>query len=315
MFGDCAYKDESTLHGYNYTTYTIANVKKDSQTVKARIVSPNSNGVWEFVPAKSVYGDGDTISFTFRMTCMPYQPYIKVEPTFARLYGNDYDDPRGLICGGDFSLPQITDQWKTYQIQNKNYQVMFNRQIESLDLQQKWASRTDIANAITGTVSGVAGGALSGSMVGGGVGAAVGGVIGGAASIAGGVMDIYANNDLRKDQREAVEQQHNWQLQNIQALPYSVSKATNFNNEQPKVPYLEIYDCTDKEKTNFDNYLNLYSYSIGRYGKFSDYVKPTGRTWLQGTFVRLKGISDDSHYLAAITDEVKQGFYIEKGEN
>lgn len=315
VFGTCAHKDNSTLHGYSDTTYTITNVKKDSQTVKARIVSPNSNGVWEFVPAKSVFADGDTISFTFRMTCMPYQPYIKVEPTFARLYGGDYDDPRGLICGGDFSLPQIADQWKTYQIQNKNYQVMFNRQIESLDLQQKWARRTDIANAITGTVSGVAGGALSGSMMGGAAGAVAGGVIGGAASIAGGVMDIYANNDLRKDQREAVEQQHNWQLQNIQALPYSVSKVTNFNNEQPKVPYLEIYDCTDKEKTNFDNYLNLYSYSIGRYGKFSDYVKPTGRTWLQGSFVRLNGITDDSHYLAAITDEVKQGFYIEKGAN
>ena len=315
VFGTCVHYDSNTVQGYSNTTYTISDIKKDSQTVKARIVSPNSNGVWEFIPAKSVYANGETIGFTFRMTCMPYQPYIKVEPTFGRLYGNDYDDPRGLICGGDFSLPQIADQWKTYQIQNKNYQVMFNRQIESLDLQQKWAGRTDIANAITGAVSGVAGGALSGSMIGGGAGAVAGGVIGGAASIAGGVMDIYANRDLRKDQREAVEQQHNWQLQNIQALPYSVSKVTNFNNEQPRVPYLEIYDCTDKEKVNFDNYLNLYSYSIGRYGKFSDYVKSTGRTWLQGTFVRLKGVSDDSHYLAAIADEVKQGFYIEKGAN
>lgn len=316
VFGTCAKKDESnTTHGYSDITYTISDIKKDSQTVKARIVSPNSNGVWEFIPAKSVFANGSTINFTFRMTCMPYQPYIKIEPTFGRLYGSDYDDPRGLICGGDFSLPQITDQWKTYQIQNKNYQVMFNRQIESLDLQQTWAGRTDIANAITGTISGIAGGALSGSAMGGAHSAVAGGIIGGAASIAGGALDIYANKDLRKDQRESVEQQHNWQLQNIQALPYSVSKATNFNNEQPKVPYLEIYDCTDQEKTNFDNYLNLYSYSIGRYGKFSDYVKPTGRTWLQGTFVRLNGVSDDAHYLAAITDEVKQGFYIEKGAN
>lgn len=315
VFGTCVHKDDSTLHGYSDTTYTIANVKKDSQTVKARIVSPNSNGVWEFVPAKSVFADGDTIGFTFRMTCMPYQPYIKVEPTFGRLYGSDYDDPRGLICGGDFSLPQIADQWKTYQIQNKNYQVMFNRQIESLDLQHKWAGRTDIANAITGTVGGIAGGALSGSMMGGAPGAIAGGIVGGVASIAGGAMDVYANKDLRKDQREAMEQQFNWQLQNIQALPYSVSKATNFNNEQPKVPYLEIYDCTDKEKTNFDKYLNMYSYNISRYGKFSDYVKPTGRTFIRGTFVRLNGVSDDSHYLAAIADEAKQGFYIEKGAN
>ena len=303
VFGDCAHKDESTLHGYNYTTYTIANVKKDSQTVKARIVSPNSNGVWEFVPAKSVYGDGDTISFSFRMTCMPYQPYIKVEPTFGRLYGSDYDDPRGLICGGDFSLPQINDKWNTYQIQNKNYQVMFNRQIDSLDLQQSIGKAQDIFGAVTGTIGATVGGAAFG----GGAGA---GVMGSAAA-AGGIADVATNAMLRADQREAMIQQHNWQLGNIQALPYSLSKATNFNNEQPKVPYLEIYDATDSEKDNFDRYLALNDYSINRYGKFSDYVKPNNeRTFLRGTPIQLKAITDDSHYLAAIADELKQGFYV-----
>lgn len=303
VFGDCVHKDENTLHGYSDTTYTIANIKKDSQTVKARIVSPNSNGVWEFVPAKSVYGDGDTISFTFRMTCMPYQPYIKVEPTFGRLYGSDYDDPRGLICGGDFSLPQINDKWNTYQINNKNYQVMFNRQIDSLDLQQSIGKAQDITGAITGTI----GATVGGGMVFGGAGAAIGGI----AAAAGGIADVATNAMLRADQREATIQQHNWQLGNIQALPYSVSKATNFNNEQPKVPYLEIYDATDSEKDNFDRYLALNDYSINRYGKFTDYMKPNNkRTFLRGTPIRLEAITDDAHYAAAIADEVKQGFYV-----
>lgn len=303
VFGDCVHKDENTLHGYSDTTYTIANIKKDSQTVKARIVSPNSNGVWEFVPAKSVYGDGNTISFTFRMTCMPYQPYIKVEPTFGRLYGSDYDDPRGLICGGDFSLPQINDKWNTYQIQNKNYQVMFNRQIDSLDLQQSIGKAQDIVGAITGTI----GATVGGGMVFGGAGAAIGGV----AAAAGGIADVATNAMLRADQREATIQQHNWQLGNIQALPYSVSKATNFNNEQPKVPYLEIYDATDSEKDNFDRYLALNDYSINRYGKFTDYMKPNNkRTFLRGTPIRLEAITDDAHYAAAIADELKQGFYV-----
>lgn len=303
VFGDCVHKDENTLHGYSDTTYTIANIKKDSQTVKARIVSPNSNGVWEFVPAKSVYGDGDTISFTFRMTCMPYQPYIKVEPTFGRLYGSDYDDPRGLICGGDFSLPQINDKWNTYQIQNKNYQVMFNRQIDSLDLQQSIGKAQDIVGAITGTI----GATVGGGMVFGGAGAAIGGV----AAAAGGIADVATNAMLRADQREATIQQHNWQLGNIQALPYSVSKATNFNNEQPRVPYLEIYDATDSEKDNFDRYLALNDYSINRYGKFTDYMKPNNkRTFLRGTPIRLEAITDDAHYAAALADELKQGFYV-----
>ena len=112
-----------------------------------------------------------------------------------------------------------------------------------------------------------------------------------------------------------MEDQHNYQLQNIQALPYSIAKATNFNIDNTYVPYLEVYNCDDYETQNLGTYLELYSYNISRYGKFSDYVKPTGRTFIRGTFVRLNGISDDAHYLAAITDEVKQGFYIEKGEN
>lgn len=294
---------------------TVADIKKDSVTQSARIVSPNGNGVWEFVPAKQVFSDGATTGFEFNMTCKPYQPFIKVEPDFGRLYGSDYQDARGMICTGDFSLPQVSDAWTTYQIQNKNYEGMFNRQIESLDLQQKWALRSDIANATTGAVSGIAGGAMAGSMIGGGVGAVVGGVVGAVGAAVGGGMDIVANKELRADQRSAMIDQYNMALGNIRAMPSTVTKLGSVLADQPLVPYLEIYDCTDKEKENFDKYLSLKSYNISRYGKFNDYVKSTGRTWLQGTFVRLKGISDDSHYLAAIADEVKQGFYIEKGES
>lgn len=246
---------------------------------------------------------------------MPHQPYIKVAPHYSRLYGEEFGDYRGLICGGDFSLPQISDSWEAYQVQNKNYQVMFNRQIESLELQQKVGLASDIAGAVTGTVSGVAGGALSGAVLGGGAGAIKGGKIGGIAAAVGGIADVATNQLLRKDQREAAEQQHNWQLQNIQALPYSIAKSTNFNINNPYVPYLEIYNCDDYETQNLGTYLELYSYNISRYGAFADYVKPTGRTFLRGTFVRLAGINDDSHYLAAIADEVAQGFYIEKRRN
>lgn len=295
--------------------WTVTNVKMDNLTVKCRLVSPNGNGSFEFNPAKMVYANEAQIGFEAYCTYMPHQPYIRVAPHFARLYGEEYGDYRGLICGGDFSLPQISDSWEAYQVQNKNYQAMFNRQIESLELQQKLGFASDIAGAVTGTVSGVAGGALSGSMIGGVKGSIAGGIVGGVASVGGGVADVITNQVLRNDQRKAMEEQHNWQLQNIQALPYSVTKVNNFNIDNTYVPYLEIYNCDDYETQNLGTYLELYSYNISRYGKFSDYVKPTGRTFIRGTFVRLNGITDDSHYLAAITDEVKQGFYIEKGEN
>lgn len=310
--GTCYRKLENSSIPY---TISVGDIKIDSLTKKYRLVSPNGNGVWEFVPAKAVYNTTTQQQLTYTMTPMPFQPYIKVENQFSRMYGNNYDDQRGLICGGDFSLPQISDAWSTYQINNKNYQVMFNRQIESLDKQIVIGSLSDIAGVIGGTVGGIGGGALSGSIMGGASGAMAGGIAGGAASLVGGIADISTNAILRADKRDAMIQQHNWMLDNIKAMPYGVSKASNFNSEQPKFPYVEMYTAMGEEITNLEKFLSLKSYNISRYGKFSDYVKPTGRTWLQGTFVRLNGVSDDAHYLAAIADEVKQGFYIEKGEN
>lgn len=198
-------------------------------------------------------------------------------------------------------MPQISDSWTTYQIQNKNYEKMFNRQIDSMELQSKWARRQDIASAATGVFSAAVGGGM--------VGGVAGGVVSGLASAAAGGLDIYANEQIRADTKDATIKQFNWQNENIQALPYGVSKSTNFNAEQPKVPYMEIYTCTDEEKTNFQQYLALRDYTINRYGKFTDYVKPSGRTFIRGTIIRLSGVYDDTHYLASIADEVKQGFY------
>lgn len=289
---------------------TVTDIKKESATQTARIVSPNGNGVWEFVPAKQVYSDGAKTDFKFNMTCKPYQPFIKVEPSFGRLYGNNYQDARGMICTGDFSLPQVSDAWTTYQIQNKNYEGMFNRQIESLDLQQSIQEKQEIVSAITGTIGAVVQGSTTGALVGGGVGAAIGGGVGAIASGVGAGFDAHYNKQLRADQRGAMIDQFNMQLGNIKAMPNTVTKLGSVLADQPLVPYLEIYDCTDKEKNNFDNYLSLRSYTINRYGKLYDYVKATGRTFLKGIIVKLSGVHDDSHYIAAIADEVNQGFYV-----
>ena len=289
---------------------TVTDIKKESATQTARIVSPNGNGVWEFVPAKQVYSDGAKTDFKFNMTCKPYQPFIKVEPSFGRLYGNNYQDARGMICTGDFSLPQVSDAWTTYQIQNKNYEGMFNRQIESLDLQQSIQEKQEIVSAITGTIGAAVQGGTTGALVGGGVGAAIGAGVGAIASGVGAGFDAHYNKQLRADQRGAMIDQFNMQLGNIKAMPNTVTKLGSVLADQPLVPYLEIYDCTDKEKNNLDNYLSLRSYTINRYGKLYDYVKATGRTFLKGIIVKLSGVHDDSHYIAAIADEVNQGFYV-----
>ena len=82
-------------------------------------------------------------------------------------------------------MTQIQDQFINYQLQNKNYNLIFDRQMQSMDLKHKIGNEEDIWNVVTGTISGAAGGLTGGALVGGGVGAGIGAAVGGAAADAG----------------------------------------------------------------------------------------------------------------------------------
>jgi hypothetical protein len=76
-----------------------------------RLVSPNYSGQFEFNLSKMFT---NTVSFNVDYTYKPFNPYIHINPVFSGLYGNDWDDARGLICGGDFSLAVVNDAWTQY---------------------------------------------------------------------------------------------------------------------------------------------------------------------------------------------------------
>ena len=108
----------------------IQDYKVESETDMYRLCSPNYSGVFEFNAAKN----GGIQYFNVNYTYMPYTPYIRVAPNFGRLYKQEFNDNRGLLCGGEFSLPIISDAWETYQLQNKNYQASFDRQISNMEV-------------------------------------------------------------------------------------------------------------------------------------------------------------------------------------
>ena len=83
---------------------SIENNKIQGQTDMYRLCSPNYNGQFEFNAAMN----GGVTRFNVDCSYMPYNPYIHVNPNFGNLYGQDFNDSRGLICGGDFSLPQTS---------------------------------------------------------------------------------------------------------------------------------------------------------------------------------------------------------------
>ena len=169
--------------------------KIENEVNSYRLCSGNYSSSFEFSLAKN-----GIIDF-FKVDCAykPYAPYIHVAPNWGKLYGQDFGDARGLICAGDYSLTQLSDAWKNYQINNKNYLNIFDRQIENMEINNAYQRISQAFNIGTGAIGGATSGAQAGFNLGGGAGAIAGGVIGGVASLTGGLVDYTMSEQLRHE--------------------------------------------------------------------------------------------------------------------
>lgn len=272
---------------------------------KYRLVSPNYNGQFEFSAAKN-YGVN---SWNVIQSCKPFSPYIKVAPNFNGLYGSDFKDARGLICGGDFSITQYESAWINYQIQNKNYQVMFDRQIQNMEVNNSVQRTQDIFGAIAGTAQGASSGAMAGFASGMPFGAIAGAAIGGVASAAAGIADVYLSEKLRKEALDFTKDQFGYSLQNIQALPYSLTKVGSQNADFKLFPFLEYFTCTEIERQALVNKIKYNGMTVMRIGQINDFIQPQ-RSYIKAKLIRLEAVEDDYHVLNAISKELNEGVYI-----
>lgn len=289
--------------------YDALSKKVRHETLMYRICSPNYASAFEFSPAANNGVTRYIVSCTYK----PYDPYIHINPYFNEdgLYGGNYNDARGLICSGDFSLTQVSDAWVNYQLQNKNFQRMFDRQIESLELQQRVGKVQDVVGATVGTAQGAATGAIMGAP-GGGYGIAAGAIIGGVGSLAGGIADITLNQQLREDQLGLTRFNFNAQLDNIRALPDTLTKVSTLNPQNKIFPFVEKYEATDDEIKLCKESITWQGMTINKIGTISDYRNlDLEECFIQATLLR----SDirDNHIIDAIADELNKGVYFERG--
>lgn len=299
---------------------TPLNLKISNECDLYRLVSPNYSGQFEFSLAKS---GGSIIGFNADCNYKPYSPYIHVSPNLKGLYGEDFaeiDDARGLICGGDFSAARWTSAWEQYQLNNKNYQNIFDRQIQNMDInnaiareQQSWQYGMGI---VGGTIGGAASGAMTGAKVGGGWGALIGGVVGAGTGLIGNAVTGMKDREwLVKQQEEARDyaiDMYGYQLGNIQALPYSLSRTSALTYNNRLFPFVEHFTCTGAEKNALTNKLKYNGMTIMRIGNLEDYQNTEfDRVFLKGQLINID-IGDDSHIANEIYNEVNKGFYVLK---
>lgn len=282
----------------------IAN-KVDNECNLYKIVSPNYNGSFEFSVSKNKGVD----YFNVDVTLIPYNPYIHINPNFKGLYGTDWNDSKGLICGGDFSLPRYTDQFAQYELNNKNYQMIFDRQVRNLDFKQKQERVGQWAQMLTGTATGAGAGMLAGSYIGGPAGMAVGGTIGGVASLAGGAIDTWMMYDRQAEERSYMLDMYDYQLGNIKALPDTINKVTPLTFNHKMYPFIEVYSATDEEKNILMNYLDWRSMKVEAPGSIQTYLQSEPH-FIQGELLRLTDFNESSFEAMEIYKEIKEGVYI-----
>ena len=318
-----------TASSGNLTTATYCgprgyrNKKVDNECKMYRIVSGNYSATFEYNPEKFMTNaEGAFTGLNVDFTYLPYQPFIRIAPKFTGLYGSEYHDARGLILSGDFSLMYLSDAWVNYQTQNKNYQQIFNREIQSMEFQNNITNQNNRIQAIVGALSGATTGALAGASVGGVAGGIAGGLVGGAASAIGGYQDIKNTKALQAEAIDYKQDLFGYQLGNVKALPNSIAKSTAYNIINKVFPIIEFYDCTEEERTIVAKKIAWNGMTVMAIGRIADYINNSwtcqindntfinDKGYIKGQLIRLESDNiDDAHLQATIIEEINKGWY------
>ena len=272
-----------------------------------RLVSQNYSAIFEFSAAKSGGVDGFLADCTYK----PWSPYIHILPKLKGLYGDNFvsiDDARGLICGGDMSLPQLSNAWANYQLQNKTYQDVFDRQIENMTVQNDINRQGAIAQLIASPITGGSALAAAGAQMGGVNGMAIGTGIGAVVGLATSALDFRNTLRMMEENKKFATDMYTYNLQNIQAIPTSLTKTSALTYNTRVWPFIEYYTCTDAERNALADKIKYNGMTIMKIGKLTDYSLGEDK-FFKGQLIRLN-IKVDSHMAYEIYNELNKGVYL-----
>lgn len=160
---------------------------------------------------------------------------------------------------------------------------------------------------------------MTGLKMGGPWGAAAGAIAGFAGGTAlsaiGGMKDMEW---LRRSQAEAKDytiDMYGYNLGNIKARPNSLARTEALNNNNKIWPVIELYSCTDIEKTNLANKIRYNGMTVMATGTLADYSYSVdfNLVYVKGQLIRSEAINDDFHVIDAIYQEVNKGFFVVQG--
>lgn len=280
----------------NELKFNPDNYKKDYNLNQYRLCSPNQETMFEFSPAMNGGINTWEISCNYR----PYASYVKVQPTWGSLYGNyiynNKTDFRGLVYNSALCVTQLSDAWANYVSNNKNFQQLFDNQINTLTKQQ------DIQlNAMEETL---------------GLRSFTGMPIGSILRVIGGNKDIEMTRELNNIAISKMETDFKYQMDNIKSMPHTIKKLTNINEDTRVFPFIEIYSASATEEQSFEYKMQYTGYTVMTTGKIIDYCQTGVETFVQADLIRLdysrSEETADNYIASEIATELAKGIYITK---
>lgn len=324
--------DQAVLNGLDGGVVPLDEIKEINCLYKYRLVSPNRNGIFEWSPAMNwkIYS---TDAVTYKFYCQPqrfyigldlkpFDTYFRICPDFegsnltnkhGGLYGGRWNDGRGLVCGGDFSLTMPSSAWANYKLNNKTFASSFGRELSTLDKQNQYKFVESYLGVITGSITG----ALAGAKAGGPYGAAAGAAVG----LGAGAYNFAKTVDMMGEQANKMKSDFQMGIASIMAKPDSLTKIGAFDTDNRIWPILEIYSATDEEKMQFLRKMRMTGMAASKMTTIADQMA--------GTVVYPMTASDGNYYqffsgyiaqidestgmtpemIAAANDELRAGLY------
>lgn len=256
-----------------YTDMTdLTEINKECDTIK--IVSPSRASQYLFRP----YNNDGIMEFKTKITLRPYNTIIYIRPSTKGLLMYDYDDKDCLIISEDFSLTAVTSEWTNYIYNNRNYNDVFERQIQGREFERTWERKIEEAQKksdewTSRNISAQKASTYTGNLP---IISSVAGAIGTAFQdqtyLQMAQIDRQYNEATYQEGIQLSRDLFEMQLENIQSQPIVPSKISTLDAKLLPGVYLEYYSSNPSELQAINDFYKFNGNRIDAYGTFSQYL-------------------------------------------
>ena len=136
------------------------------------------------------------------------------------------------------------------------------------------------------------------------IGAGIGTVLGAGTS----AIDFRNTLRMMEENRQYKIDMYGYNLQNIQAIPTSLTKTSALTYNTRVWPFIEYYTCTDAERNALADKMKYNGMTIMKIAKLNEYLLGEDNFY-KGQLIRLN-IKVDSHMAYEIYNELNKGVYL-----